>query len=119
MVHREDIVVHVKSPWLTECKGLMYHPHIRPVSTLPAFLLSLSAGLAETLPLANPFASKSAMAGALDALRTHPLHVDHVAEAVLRCIEDDQKQGVVDVDTMRRWAGFTRSGVETGPEVQS
>ena len=58
------------------------------------------------------------MAGALETLRTHPLHVDHVADAVLRCIEDDQRQGVVDVATMRRWAGFTASGMETDPEVQ-
>lgn len=86
----------------------MYHPHIRPISTLPAFGLSLSASLHDRLGLGSEqtaFGSKSAIGGALDALRTHPLHVDHVGEAVIRCIEE-QRGGVVDVDVMRRWAGF-------------
>jgi hypothetical protein len=86
--------------------GLMYHPHIRPFSTLPAFALSLSAGLADRLSLPNPFASKSLLGGMADSLRTHPIHVDHVAEAVLRCIADEDKRGVVDIEEMRRWAGF-------------
>lgn len=86
--------------------GLMYHPHLRPLSTLPSFLLSLSAGLADRTALPNPFASKSPLHGAAEALRTHPLHVDHVAEAVLRSIADEQRSGVVDVQTMREWAGF-------------
>jgi len=82
-------------------------------------MLSLSAGLADRTGFPNPFASKSALAGAADALRTHPLHVDHVAEAVLRCIVDEDREGVVDVNTMRQWAGFTISGAETSdPALQ-
>ena len=96
----------------------MYHPHIRPVSTLPAFLLSLSAELADRTGLPNPFASKSPLAGAAEALRTHPLHVDHVAEAVLRCMADDGREGAVDVLTMRKWAGFTASGTNADPALQ-
>lgn len=86
----------------------MYHPHVRPLSTLPAFGLSLSAALADRTRIfqPNPFASRSPIHGALEALRTHPLHVDHVAEAVIRSIEDEGKEGVVDVQTIRRWAGF-------------
>ena len=80
----------------------MYHPHIRPISTLPAFLLSLTA----SLPFGNPFASKSVLGGAVESLSTHPIHVDHVAEAVIRGIEDERLSGVIDVDTMREWAGF-------------
>ena len=95
----------------------MYHPHIRPLSTLPAFLLSLSAGLADRTGFPNPFASKSLLAGAADSLRTHPLHVDHVAEAVIRCIGDEGKQGVIDVPTMRAWAGFPGSGVVGEPAL--
>lgn len=51
------------------------------------------------------FASKSFLGGAADALRTHPLHVDHVGEAIIRVIEEG-REGVVDVETMRKWAGF-------------
>lgn len=90
----------------------MYHPHIRPISTLPAFLLSLSA----SLPFPNPFASRSLLGGAVESLSTHPIHVDHVASAVIRGIEDQSIRGVVDVDTMREWAGFQvqRKSSQTG-----
>lgn len=91
----------------------MYHPHVRPISTLPAFLLSLSA----SLPIPNPFASKSFLNGALESLSTHPIHVDHVASAVLKCIEDEEMRGVVDVDLMRKWAGFKVDGKQGRPGV--
>ena len=87
----------------------MYHPHIRPISTLPAFALSLSAGIHDTLRIPNIFASKSLLGGAAVALRTHPLHVDHVGEAIIKVITEE-REGVVDVDTMRRWAGFGQKG---------
>jgi len=83
----------------------MYHPHIRPISTLPAFALSLSASLHDALPLPNPFPKQSFFGGAAEALKTHPLHVDHVGEAVVRGIEEG-REGVVDVGMMRGWAGF-------------
>jgi hypothetical protein len=83
----------------------MYHPHIRPISTLPAFALSVSAGIHDRLRLPNIFPSKSILGGAADALRTHPLHVDHVGEAIIKVISEG-REGVVDVDMMRRWAGF-------------
>lgn len=96
--------------------GLMYHPHIRPLSTLPAFFLSLSASLADKSGIPNIFASKSALGGAAEALRTHPLHVDHVAEAVVRCLLDEDKEGVINVQTIRQWAGF---GIgDAGEKVQ-
>lgn len=93
--------------------GLMYHPHTRPVSTLPAFLLSLSA----SLPIPNPFASKSFLGGGIEALKTQPLHVDHVAEAVIRSIGEEGRQGVIDVETMRTWAGFNGKQKEPGFET--
>lgn len=83
----------------------MYHPHIRPISTVPAFALSLSASIHDTLRIPNLFASKSVLGGAADALRTHPLHVDHVGEAIIKVITEG-REGIVDVDQMRRWAGF-------------
>ncbi|ORX33547.1 putative mitochondrion protein [Kockovaella imperatae] len=97
--------------------GLMYHPHVRPISTLPAFLLSVSA----SLPLPNIFASRSLLGSSVTSLKTHPIHVDHVAEAILRSIDDPERVGVVDVELMRSWAGFQdaeeavrrRSGLES------
>jgi hypothetical protein len=49
------------------------------------------------------------LGGAADALRTHPLHVDHVGEAIIKVISEG-KEGVVDVETMRNWAGFSQKG---------
>ncbi|TXT07397.1 hypothetical protein VHUM_03117 [Vanrija humicola] len=86
--------------------GLMYHPHVRPVSTLPAFALSLTAGLHDRVRLPFGFGPpESLLGGMAEALRTHPMHVDHVADAIVRAIAE-QQQGVIDVQTMRRWAGF-------------
>ncbi|WVF66378.1 hypothetical protein IAT40_001118 [Kwoniella sp. CBS 6097] len=87
--------------------GLMYHPHIRPLTTLPAFLIDLSSKLSTSIGIQNPFASKSPLHGAMEALRTYPLHVDHVASAVLKCIQEG-REGVVDVKEMRDWAGLGR-----------
>ncbi|WWD06130.1 hypothetical protein V865_004215 [Kwoniella europaea PYCC6329] len=101
--------------------GLMYHPHIRPLTTLPAFLIDLSSKLSLRSGIPNPFASKSPLHGALESMRTFPLHVDHVANSVLRCIEEsralgqEQEEGegwggarVVEVQQMREWAGLGR-----------
>ncbi|WWC97358.1 hypothetical protein V866_004237 [Kwoniella sp. B9012] len=101
--------------------GLMYHPHIRPLTTLPAFLIDLSSKLSLRSGIPNPFASKSPLHGALESMRTFPLHVDHVANSVLRCIEEsralgqEQQEGegwggarVVEVQQMREWAGLGR-----------
>ncbi|WVQ80463.1 hypothetical protein IAT38_002568 [Cryptococcus sp. DSM 104549] len=87
--------------------GLMYHPHVRPLTTLPAFLIDLSSKLSTSTSLPNPFSPSSPLHGALESLRTYPLHVDHVAGAVLRCIEEG-REGVVEVPEMRAWAGLGR-----------
>ncbi|WVW81534.1 hypothetical protein I302_103529 [Kwoniella bestiolae CBS 10118] len=108
--------------------GLMYHPHIRPLSTLPAFLIDLSSKLSLRTGIPNPFSSKSPLYGALESLRTFPLHVDHVAASVLKCIEESRASTntstgeeqvesgwggarVVEVPVMREWAGL---GVRKG-----
>lgn len=83
----------------------MYHSHTRPLSTLPAFAVSLSAGLHDKLHLPLPFRDDSLLGKTAQTLRTHPIHVDHVADAIVKCIAED-KEGIVDVPTMRRWAGF-------------
>lgn len=83
----------------------MYNAHLRPVSTLPAFALSVTAGLHDRLNVPLPFAADSFIGKAANSLRTHPIHVDHVADAIVRCIAED-KEGVFDIPTMRKWAGF-------------
>lgn len=85
--------------------GLMYHSHTRPLSTLPAFAVSLSAGLHDRLHLPLPFSEESLLGKTAQTLRTHPIHVDHVADAICKSIAEG-REGVVDVPTMRAWAGF-------------
>ncbi|WWC57867.1 uncharacterized protein I303_100402 [Kwoniella dejecticola CBS 10117] len=97
--------------------GLMYHPHIRPLTTLPAFLIDISSKLSLKTGGQNPFASKSPLYGALESLKTFPLHVDHVASAVLKAIEDSRNGNtheasslggarVMEVPEMRHLAGL-------------
>jgi nucleoside-diphosphate-sugar epimerase len=93
--------------------GLMYNAHVRPLSTLPAFALSLTAGLHDRLQLQEKLDPDSKfkpdpasfLGRAADNFSTHPIHVDHVADAIVKCIAEGT-EGVVDVPTMRRWAGF-------------
>lgn len=87
----------------------MYHPHLRPLTTVPAFMLSLTSQLPRPPPSlfrtsTNPLA-KSLKAIAT-SLSTPALHVDHVAAAALRSVQDDSITGVVGVREMRRWAGM-------------
>ena len=97
---------------MADSAGLMYHPHTRPLSTLPSFMLSCTASLHDSLGANQlPLSPSNPVAQAARALQTHPLHVDHVASAVLKSILEG-RQGVVDVPTMRRWAGFKVRGDE-------
>lgn len=105
------------NPGLICSTGLMYHPHIRPLSTPLAVLLditstihtrmsSLFPGRARTAsPLPPPTASPPPP-GIRSTLATPPIHVDHVAAAVLRAVEDPAVEGVVRTRTMRAWAGW-------------
>jgi hypothetical protein len=93
----------------------MYNAHVRPVSTLPAFALSLTAGLHDRLHLPMPFSPESALGKAAETLRTHPIHVDHVADAIIRCLAT-RDEGIFGVETMREWAGFDVVREKAEPE---
>ncbi|SJX65826.1 uncharacterized protein SRS1_16380 [Sporisorium reilianum f. sp. reilianum] len=97
--------------------GLMYHPHTRPASTLPAAILEASAALHRSPPLPLPIPTPAQLIARLGAgsspsqsiarlLTTPPLHVDTVAKAVCAAIEDQSVFGAVDVYGMRKLAGW-------------
>lgn len=99
----------------------MYHPHDRPLSTLPAVLLDVTSRLHANMPFKLPLppspvptqaspSSRSSPLAALGAvgasLQVPPIHVDHVAECICRSVEDPEVRGVVDTRRMRRWVGL-------------
>ncbi|SPC62079.1 uncharacterized protein UHOD_08233 [Ustilago sp. UG-2017b] len=99
--------------------GLMYHPHTRPGSTLPAAILEASAALHRSPPLPLPIPTPAqiiARLGGNDSnsssqsiarlLTTPPLHIDTVAKAVCAAIEDQSVFGAVDVYGIRKLAGW-------------
>lgn len=109
----------------------MYHPHERPLSTLPAVMLDISSSLANYPPfsfLPRPSSSHlasqaqstrkpSAFASLNQSLSIPPIHVDQVAECVLRSIEHPEVKGVVDTRDMRRWMGLDEGLGEGGDVV--
>lgn len=97
--------------------GLMYHPHTRPWSTVPATLLDASHYLHKQhkkwkVPVPSPAdvlsskATPEALRPMSAALTTPPLHVDTVAQAVCEAIDLDSVRGALDVDTIRQLAGW-------------
>ncbi len=100
--------------------GLLYHPHTRPGSTLPAAILEASAALHRKPPLPLPLPTPAQLIARLGGggggggasesvarlLTTPPLHIDTVAKAVCAAIEDPEAFGVVDVYGIRKLAGW-------------
>lgn len=114
---------------LTPPVGLMYHPHDRPLSTLPAVLLDMTSRVHASLPFKLPLpaspvptplspSSRSSPLAALGAvgasLQVPPIHVDHVAECICRSVEDPDVRGVVDTRRMRGWVGLDQPPTSVG-----
>ncbi|WFD29207.1 Phosphoinositide phosphatase sac1 [Malassezia sp. CBS 17886] len=95
--------------------GFMYHPHVRPWSTVPATLQDASYHLHRLhrswkVPLPSPAGllqsrfAPSALHPLAAALTTPPLHVDTVASAVCAAIDDGHVAGPQGVDAIKRLA---------------
>lgn len=94
----------------------MYHPIIAPLTTLPATLIELSSGIQSRLPAALrletifPTPTTPGLAPAttsLASLLTIPaIHVDTIAEAVCKAIEQENVEGVMGVREMRKLVGY-------------
>ena len=110
--------------------GLVYHAHLRPLTTPLAALLDISATLHQSAPPTLPtpasilralssssFAPEESRdtgvagipASIANALTIPPIHVEHVAKAVVHAIEDETVEGVVGVRRMRGMLGFEDS----------
>lgn len=91
--------------------GLMYHPHIRPLTTPLAVALDVSSSLHRRFGLPLPFSSTGALGSFAESLRIPPIHVDQVAECVARAVENTEVEGVVDTRRMRQWVGLDKPDV--------
>ncbi|EPQ27164.1 uncharacterized protein PFL1_05445 [Pseudozyma flocculosa PF-1] len=100
--------------------GLMYEPHKRPLSTLPAAILEASAAFHKSPPLPLPLPTPASLLSSAytpaslrplaKLLTTPPLHIDTVAKAVCKAIEDDAIRGPIDPLQIRRLAGWREEG---------
>ncbi|GAA96779.1 uncharacterized protein L969DRAFT_54435 [Mixia osmundae IAM 14324] len=111
--------------------SLIYHPHIRPISTLPAAMLDLSATIQSKLPVPLRASAGAAIFASLlpastrndlppsafsmsNLLSIPPIHVDTLAEAACRAIADESIEGALGVQAMRDLVGWnTRSNTES------
>lgn len=116
--------------------GLVYHPHLRPLTSPLAALLDLSASLHSSVPpnlpspssiirslgssLSPPTSSghaqiSSSLDSVANALVLPPIHVEHVAEAVCVALDPARDvRGVVGVRAMRELIGWSDKGQSVG-----
>lgn len=97
--------------------GLMYHPHNRPWSTVPATMIDLSNHAHRLhqrwrLPFPAPAdvlrsrVVPTALHPLAGALTTPALHVDTVAHAICEAIENPEIRGAQDPQAIRQLAGW-------------
>ncbi|KAG2157176.1 mitochondrial protein [Suillus clintonianus] len=108
--------------------SLIYHPHIRPMTTIPATIFDVSARIHNAVPSYIPMPSSvlrwlgtsvfpnatektpSALTSMANLLSIPPIHVDHLAEAICLSLDPAQDiRGVVGVRDIRRLIGMTAS----------
>ncbi|KAF7976731.1 hypothetical protein HWV62_5919 [Athelia sp. TMB] len=97
--------------------SLVYHPHLRPLTSPLAALLDASASLHAAAPPAfpTPAALLRLLGGAgtsvANALSVPPIHVAHVADAVCAALDPARGvSGVVGVRAMRELIGWADNG---------
>ncbi|TIB68867.1 hypothetical protein E3Q18_03641 [Wallemia mellicola] len=82
--------------------GLMYHPHTRPISTIPATMIDILNKLPK--PFINGLDADSNLQSVQNLLHTSALHIDTVGAAALEAILDKSQSGDVNVDDIKRLA---------------
>jgi len=102
--------------------SFIYHPHLRPITSPIAALASLSATIHEKAPSVLPTPSRvlralasnppspeqlpSALNAMANTFELQPIHLDHVAEAICKAIEQKDIHGPVGLKKMRQLIGW-------------
>ncbi|KXN86881.1 hypothetical protein AN958_09476 [Leucoagaricus sp. SymC.cos] len=112
--------------------SLVYHAHQRPLTTPAAVLFNLSATFHAKVPPTLPTPSgvlrslgslsdsgdlraPSPFESVANALEIPPIHVDHVADAILVALDSRSSvRGAVGVKRMRELIGWSESGANSG-----
>jgi len=105
--------------------SFIYHPHIRPITSLVAALSSLSATVHENAPSIIPTPSRilravssrprspedlpHSLEGMAATLELQPIHLDQVGGAICRTIETPEIRGSVNVREMKELVGWKQS----------
>jgi len=103
--------------------SLMYHPHLRPLTTPLATVLDAVAAFHHQAPPGIPTPARllrllaagspsspiqpTTLTSIANGMEIPPIHVDHVAEAVCCCIERQDMRDVIGVSQMRDLIGWT------------
>lgn len=115
--------------WVTIFPGLVYHAHLRPMTTPIATLLDISAGIHKAIPSNLPTPASilrslsslsstsshekeyqpSVLNSLANALTLPPIHVDHVAQAICVALQREDVSGPIGVRDMRALIGWTDS----------
>ncbi|KAG2158188.1 mitochondrial protein [Suillus bovinus] len=111
--------------------SIIYHPHNRPITVIPATIFGLSARVHDAMPSYIPMPASvlrwlgtsvfpsaadktpSALNSMANLLSIPPIHVDHLAEAI--CVSLDPAKdihGVVGVREMRQLIGLSQTESE-------
>ncbi|KAG1756706.1 mitochondrial protein [Suillus paluster] len=112
--------------------SLIYHPHVRPMTTIPATIFDVSARIHAAVPTYIPMPSSvlrwlgtsvcpdatdktpSALTSMANLLSIPPIHVDHLAEAICLSLDPARDiRGVVGVRDIRHLIGLSQMGAGT------
>jgi len=115
--------------------SMIYHPHLRPMTNIPATIFDLSARIHDAVPSYVPMPSPalrwigtsvapnatdktpSALVSMANLFSIPPIHVDHLGEAIVLTLDPAKDiRGVVGVRDMRELIGLSQGGAETSTE---
>jgi len=116
--------------------SLIYHPHTRPMASIPATIFDFSARIHDAMPSYIPMPSSvlrwlgttvcpyatdktpSALTSMANLLSTPPIHLDHLGEAICLSLDPTKGiRGVLGVRDMRELIGLSAS--QSGPDTST
>lgn len=89
------------------------------IPTPADFFRSLGKAVTSAANDRNGMPMPSSLDSIANAMTIPPIHVDHVADAIIATLHDKEIKGVVDVTRMRELIGWRDEGGPTGPSLSN